>query len=181
MRKILFAIALLMTMSVSAFGATSDDVYLRRDVFDAKMDAFMATIRLENQNLFIQIRKELDERFAKVDERFAKVDERFAKMDERFAKVDERMDKLEKRMDRLEIQVDALNERTEDTRTYVTLVLTLLGVLVALLAAIVAFPFVQKFFQWNESRKVQQNEPLFTRDEIAVLKRLIATQLAEKI
>ncbi len=189
MRKILLAIALLFVMSVSAFGATSDDVYLRRDVFDAKMDAFMATMRLENQNMLIQIRKELDERFAKVDEKFAKVDARFEKVDEKFAKVDERFEKmdarlakiderlgnLENRVTGLEQQVGFLGERTEDTRAYVTLVLTLLGVLVAL------FPFVQKFFQWRESLKVKQHEPLFTSDELAALKRLIATQLAEKM
>ena len=202
MRKILLAIALLFVMSVSAFGATSDDVYLRRDVFDAKMDALMATMRLENQNMLIQIRKELDERFAKVDEKFAKVDEKFAKVDARFekvdekfakvderfekmdarlAKIDERLGNLENRVTGLEQQVGFLGERTEDTRAYVTLVLTLLGVLVALLAAIVAFPFVQKFFQWRESLKVKQHEPLFTSDELAALKRLIATQLAEKM
>ena len=174
MRRIILAIVFLIVMNVSAFGATSDDVYLRRDVFDAKMDAFMATMRLENQNMLIQIRKELDERFAKVDEKFAKVDARLAKMDERLGN-------LENRVTGLEQQVGFLGERTEDTRAYVTLVLTLLGVLVALLAAIVAFPFVQKFFQWRESLKVKQHEPLFTSDELAALKRLIATQLAEKM
>ena len=181
MRRIILAIVFLIVTSVSAFGATSDDVYLRRDVFDAKMDAFMATMRLENQNMLIQIRKELDERFAKVDEKFAKVDERFEKMDARLAKIDERLGNLENRVTGLEQQVGFLGERTEDTRAYVTLVLTLLGVLVALLAAIVAFPFVQKFFQWRESLKVKQHEPLFTSDELAALKRLIATQLAEKM
>ena len=167
MRRIILAIVFLIVTIVSAFGATSDDVYLRRDVFDAKMDAFMATMRLENQNMLIQIRKELDERFAKVDARLAKMDERLGN--------------LENRVTGLEQQVGFLGERTEDTRAYVTLVLTLLGVLVALLAAIVAFPFVQKFFQWRESLKVKQHEPLFTSDELAALKRLIATQLAEKM
>ncbi|MBQ6775039.1 MAG: hypothetical protein IJP53_01105 [Synergistaceae bacterium] len=39
MKKIFLAVALACLMSSSCYGAASDDVYVRQDVFDAKMEA----------------------------------------------------------------------------------------------------------------------------------------------
>ena len=36
MKKFILAIILVLTLAVSAFAANSDDIYLRRDVFEAK-------------------------------------------------------------------------------------------------------------------------------------------------
>ncbi|MBQ6738151.1 MAG: hypothetical protein IJP96_09170 [Synergistaceae bacterium] len=61
MKKIFFAIALIfMSVSVS-FAAVSGDqeVYLRKDVFDAKMDAFMAEIKLTFQNMREELHNEI--------------------------------------------------------------------------------------------------------------------------
>ena len=51
MRKILSILALVLIMSGASNGAVSEDmsVYVRRDVFDAKMEAFMNEIRGEFQ------------------------------------------------------------------------------------------------------------------------------------
>ncbi len=63
MKKILIAIIITITATVSALGATSSDihegVYLRQDVFEAKMDAFMAEIRLMNQQLKSELKQEI--------------------------------------------------------------------------------------------------------------------------
>ncbi len=44
------------------------------------------------------LKKEMDEQFAKVDEQFAKVDERFARVDERFAQVDAKFVELQQQI-----------------------------------------------------------------------------------
>ncbi|MBR2208187.1 MAG: hypothetical protein IJ859_05185 [Synergistaceae bacterium] len=53
MRKIFAMIFLLLILSSASYGATSEDssVYVRQDVFDAKMEAFMAEIRIGNERL----------------------------------------------------------------------------------------------------------------------------------
>ena len=48
----------------------------------AKVEERFASMQEEMDKRFLELRKEMNERFAKVDERFAKVDERFAKVEE---------------------------------------------------------------------------------------------------
>ena len=62
MKKFVFILLLLLLMPMKAHAEISNDVYLRRDVFEAKMDAFMAEIRLMNE----QTRREMDKRFTSV-------------------------------------------------------------------------------------------------------------------
>ena len=57
MKKLLLSLTLVLTFCFSAFGAASDDVYLRRDIFKAKMDALMAEIRLGNEQLRNELQK----------------------------------------------------------------------------------------------------------------------------
>ncbi|MBQ3397616.1 MAG: hypothetical protein IJG51_01875 [Synergistaceae bacterium] len=63
MKKILIAAIITITATASALGAASSDihegVYLRQDVFEAKMDAFMAEIRLMNQQLKSELKQEI--------------------------------------------------------------------------------------------------------------------------
>ena len=63
MKKFLLAAVLVFLISSMSYGAVSEDsnVYVRQDVFDAKMDKFMAEIRLGNE----QMRRELQETYAK--------------------------------------------------------------------------------------------------------------------
>ena len=46
-----------------------------------------------------ELRREMQQGFAKIDERFVKMDERFARIDERFARVYGRFDTMEARFD----------------------------------------------------------------------------------
>ena len=70
MRKIIMAALLLMLMTNSCYGAVSEDIYVRKDVFDAKMEAFMAEIRLMNEQLRGEIR-ELSSRINGVEKRMS--------------------------------------------------------------------------------------------------------------
>ena len=70
MRKTIMAALLLMLMTNSCYGAVSEDIYVRKDVFDAKMEAFMAEIRLMNEQLRGEIR-ELSSRIDGVEKRMS--------------------------------------------------------------------------------------------------------------
>ena len=69
-RKTIMAALLLMLMTNSCYGAVSEDIYVRKDVFDAKMEAFMAEIRLMNEQLRGEIR-ELSSRINGVEKRMS--------------------------------------------------------------------------------------------------------------
>ena len=73
MKKIIVAL-LLLTMSSACYGAVSDDVYVRKDVFDAKMEAMFNRLHGDIQALS-------------------------ERMDGNFAALSRRMDGLDKRMD----------------------------------------------------------------------------------
>lgn len=48
MKKFVISMLLLLLLTSISYGAASEDVYLRKDVFDAKMDALLAEIRAVN-------------------------------------------------------------------------------------------------------------------------------------
>ena len=61
MNRFIIAILIAFAVSTSAFGATSGDIYLRQDVFEAKMDAFIAEIRLMNEQLRSELKQEIQD------------------------------------------------------------------------------------------------------------------------
>ena len=69
MKKFLTATLIAIVISTAAFGATSNDVYLRQDVFEAKMDAFMAEIRLMNEQTRSELRKEIQNTKTELNEK----------------------------------------------------------------------------------------------------------------
>ncbi|MBR0168931.1 MAG: hypothetical protein IJQ08_09680 [Synergistaceae bacterium] len=74
MRKLLSVIGLVLIMSGASNGAVSEDmsVYVRRDVFDAKMEAFMNEIRGE----FQVMNAKLESLSRRVDDNYQKLNER---------------------------------------------------------------------------------------------------------
>ena len=150
MRKIIFACVFAILICSSVFAATSDDVYLRRDVFDAKMDSFMSEMRL----MFEQNRREIEQKFDK-------------RIDELDKKIDRVQTELKFEIQDLRSDIKVINERTESTKTSVYWIL-------AALAVIVATPHMQKFLQWHETKQQHEHEPLLTNDEVKALRRLLA-------
>ena len=79
MKKILMAMIIMITAAASALGAASSDihegVYLRQDVFEAKMDAFIAEIRLMNEQLRSELNSRIDATNARIDVTNARLDE----------------------------------------------------------------------------------------------------------
>ena len=61
MKKIFTAMILIIIFALPVYGAVSEDlsVYLRNDVFEAKMEAFIAEIRLMNEQLRREMQDEI--------------------------------------------------------------------------------------------------------------------------
>lgn len=91
MKKILLALLIAITVSVSAFGSTSNDipqsVYLRQDVFEAKMDAFMAEIRLLNEQLRSELKQEIQATNSRIDAVNARIDVTNTRLDDLYTMV----------------------------------------------------------------------------------------------
>ena len=109
----------LIVFNTTCFGAVSDDVYVRKDVFDAKMEAFMSEMR---------------NGFEKLN---AKIDAQSQLMDERFRGVDEKFRGLEARM---ESEYRSLDARINDLKNDIYLGLVVLGLIFGL-------PTIQKVYR----------------------------------
>ena len=88
-KKIITMLILLLMMSSATFGAVSEDmsVYVRKDVYDAKMEAFMSEIRLMNEQVKSEIRA-LSSRIDGIE-----------------VSLNTRIDSVEKRMSNLEVMI----------------------------------------------------------------------------
>ena len=93
MKKIIVAL-LLLTMSSACYGAASDDVYLRKDVFDAKMEAMFNRLHAEIGEVRGDI-KALSERIDGVNASLS------GRIDGLNASLSGRIDGLDKRIDDL--------------------------------------------------------------------------------
>ena len=126
MKKILLALLIAITVSVSAFSSTSNDipqsVYLRHDVFEAKMDAFMTEIRLLNEQLRSELHKELQ-----------------ATKDELHKEIQANS----KAIQQLHSDIQITNTRLDDLYTMVYWGLALMGIILAFSAAV---PYLVKLF-----------------------------------
>ena len=164
-RKIFFAAILIFLSASISFGAVSDDheIYLRRDVFEAKMDAFMAEIRLMNEQLYNklhgeieEVRKELIETKAELSERINALSGRIDALNGRIDLLNGRIDALSGRIDGLEYKIDVLETVVYWGLGLLTLAITLAGV-VPVLAKLfndmrtpsITFDDVKRFIEEN--------------------------------
>ncbi len=61
MKKLLIVSMMILSISGISFGASSEDVYVRYDVFSARMDGFMSEIRLMNEQLRSELKQDIQE------------------------------------------------------------------------------------------------------------------------
>ena len=131
MKKFILAIILSIAITASASAANSDDIYLRRDVFEAKMDAFMAEIKLMNQNMRSDLRQDIHELSKAVSVLSERTDRNF--------------EILSARIDRLDARIDSTNTRIDDLRNGLYLWLVVIGTFIAFMGVVVAWPRVKDF------------------------------------
>ena len=123
---VIMSLIILLVQSL-AFGAVSNDMneYVRKDVFDAKMEALMSNIHNEIQELS-----------RRMDVEFANVRGDIKALNERFDSMERHIDGVEKRLD----------NRIDDLRSNIYLGLVVLGIIAGLST-------LNKFMQWFENRR----------------------------
>ena len=104
MRKISTIILLLLMMSSASYGAVSEDVYVRKDVFDAKMEA-----------LFNQLHGEIENFGTRLE-----------------GKIDALSERIDRNFDILSARIDGLDKRMDNQQNYLYLVLVIMGIIVTL-------------------------------------------------
>ena len=88
-RKLFIVFMLILCVPGVCFGASSEDisVYVRYDVFSARMDAFMSEIRLMNEQLRSEIKQDVQEINARIDATNARLDVTNARLDDLYTMV----------------------------------------------------------------------------------------------
>ncbi|MBQ6982832.1 MAG: hypothetical protein IJQ15_10460 [Synergistaceae bacterium] len=119
---VLVSIQLLMFGTVS-YGAVSDDVYVRKDVFEVYMQSILQ--RLDK----------IDDGLNNLNQTVANLSARVEGLDKRIDGLDKRMDGLDKRIDGLDKRIDgnyvALSSRIDDLRNGIYLWLVAIGLFVS--------------------------------------------------
>lgn len=139
MRRVIFAAVLVCAISSGAFAASEDmSVYVRQDVFDAKMETLFLRLHGEIENLGTRLEGKIDALSEKIDG----VDK----------KLSEKIDGVDRK---LSARIDGVDKRIDDTHTYIYWILVLLG-------AILIMPFVNKFWEFRK----EQRTPAVTLDDV---------------
>ena len=189
MKKVMAMLMLLSVMCCAGYGAETADseIYVRKDVFNAymesinsKFDVIMGEIKVQREEIkslrqdFNKIASALGVLSERVDGNYEtlsqKIDSNYAtlsqKIDSNYAALSQKIDSnyttLSQKIDgnhlSLSKRMEGLEARIGDAQHYIYVVIVLLGI-------IMAFPTVQKFMEWRDSRK-----PSITLEDV---KRLI--------
>ena len=161
-RKLFIVFMLILCVSGVCFGASSDDIYVRKDVFEvymqninAKFDRIIEELHSQRQELQSQ-RQELQSQSQAINE----LNKSVAVMSER----------IDRNFETLSGRIDGLDARVSDLRNDIYLWLVVLGIVIAL-------PSAQRFLQWRDERQIARKLPI-TLDEV---ERLIEAKLSDKL
>ena len=141
MRKVyVLLLVQLLVFGTASYGAVSDDIYVRKDVFDAKIEALFNRLHGDIQALS----ERMDGNFAKLSER---IDGLNTSLSERIDGVNA---SLSGRIDgvnaSLSGRIDSLDKRIDDLRNGIYLWLAAVGI-------VIAWPKVsEKFQNWRKSQ-----------------------------
>ncbi len=147
-RKFLMTLLLVCVLSSSCYAATSYDIYVRQDVFDAKMEA-----------LFVRLHGEIEALGNKLEGEIKALSER---IDGNFATLLSRIDGLDKRIDGLDKRIDGLDKRIDLTNNFLYYVLVLLG-------AMLLLPFVNRWLDNKANKQEEATQKFITLDDVRKL------------
>ena len=111
MKKIFIALLILTSLSPASYAASSEDIYVRQDVFDAKMEALFTRLDAKIDSAISELRGDIKALSARIDGLETRVDERFNSLDKR---------------------MDSMDKRIDHTNTFLYYLLVLLGALILL-------------------------------------------------
>ena len=141
MKKFILAIILVLTFAVSAFAANSDDIYVRKDVFDVHLQNI-------NQNL-----EKISNRLDKIELSINELNKSVSALTEKVSVLSERTDRnfeiLSARIDgvnhSLSNRIDGVNSRIDDLRNGLYLWLVVIGTFISFITLFIAWPRVKDF------------------------------------
>ena len=149
MKRVIFAAVVVCVMCSGAWAVSEDmSVYVRQDVFDAKMETLFLRLHGEIESLGTRLEGKIDALSERIDGVEKSLSEKIDAVDKKIDGVEkslsEKIDGVDKK---LTARIDGLDKRIEDTHTFVYWILVLFG-------AIFLMPFVNKFWEfYNEKRK----------------------------
>lgn len=151
---------------------TSNDtgVYIREDVFNARMDAFMAEIRLENEKLRNELTAKMNEKFGQLD---AKIDGTETSLN---AKIEGYQARNEQQFLVLSTRMDNLDTRISDLQNTMSWGFTLIAVFIAVVGIITSVFVAFAPSIWSYVRRKRQ--PELSRNDV---KSIVAEQVKEAI
>lgn len=108
-----------LAFGTACYGAVSDDLYVRRDVFEVYM-----------QNINANMERIL-QRLDRIDEGLNALSQTVANLSARVDGLDKRIDGLDKRIDGLDKRIDSVDKRIDDLRNGIYLWLVAIGLFVS--------------------------------------------------
>lgn len=158
---------------------TSNDnaVFIREDIFNARMDAFMATIRLENEKLRNELNAKIDgvqsSLNAKIDSvqntLNAKIDGYQAQNEKQFSAIHSEIKVLSTRMDGIELRMSDLQNSISWSFTLAAAFVAVVGIIITVFIAFA--PSIWSFVK-------RKRRPELSRNDV---KSLVAEQVTEAL
>ncbi|MBQ3396367.1 MAG: hypothetical protein IJG34_01415 [Synergistaceae bacterium] len=177
MKKFILTLMITLIFTASACAASSDDIYVRKDVFDVHMQNINSKLELiltelqAQKNEIKSMRNDINELSKTVAVLSERINRNFDTLSERIEGVNT---SLSARIDginaSLSARIDGLDNRVSDLRNDIYLGLVVLGIIVGL-------PNIQKFFQRREANRREAHKPAFTLEDV---ERLIDAKLSSK-
>lgn len=143
MKKFILAIILSIAITASAFAANSDDIYVRKDVFDVHLQNI-------NQNLE-KILSELQAQRNDIND-----------LKKAVAVLSERTDR---NFETLSARIDGVNSRIDDLRNGLYLWLVVIGTFITFITLVISWPKVKEIIQ-NKKQFVSRDELEFIIERI---------------
>ena len=145
MKKIFLAVALVLVTASFSCAATSDDIYVRQDVFDAKMEAFLNRMLVEFEN----VRGDIKALSSRIDNVESKLTTRIDNVESNLSsRIDSVHRELSSRIDSVE---SSLSSRIDVLQT---VVYWGLGILSLLITSFVLAPVVGAVVQKMKSPSI---------------------------
>lgn len=152
---------------------TSNDnaVFIREDVFNARMDAFMATIRLENEKLRNELNAKIDGVQSSLN---AKIEGYQAQNEKQFSELRSEIAGTRSEIKVLSTRMDSIEHRMSDLQNSISWSFTLAAAFVAVVGIIITVFIAFAPSIWSFVKR--KRRPELSRNEV---KSLVAEQFTE--
>ena len=153
MKKFIIILIVTLVFTAPSFAASSDDIYVRKDVFDVHLLNI-------NQNLE-RILSELQSQRNEIHSMRNNINE----LSKAVSVLSERTDR---NFDTLSARIEGTNSRIDDLRNGMYLWLVIIGTFITLVSVVIAWPRAKNFIQ-NMYNKRDSQKQYFTLDDIEKL------------